>query len=68
MLSILGYRVISGRGEHCKNVQFTNNAKCFLLQKANLPICIHNGKSYYRALAKKGAVGSPMNPHYGDLV
>ena len=68
MLSILGDRVIRGSGVHCRNVQVTNNAKCFLPQKANLPICIHNGKSYYRALAKKCAVGSPMNLHYGDLV
>ena len=58
----------SDYGEGGANVQVTNNAKCFLLQKANLPICIHNGRSYYRAPAKKCAVGSPMNPHYGDLV
>ena len=68
MLSILGDRGIRGRGVHCGNVQVTNNAKCFLLQKANLPICIYNGRSYYRAPAKKCAVGSPMNPRYGDLV
>ena len=68
MQSILGYRVIRGRGVHCGNVQVTNNAKCFLLQKANLPICIHKGRSYYTAPAKKCSVGSPMNPHYGDLV
>ena len=63
-----GDRVIRGRWVHCGNVQVTNNAECFILQKANLPICIHSGRSYYKAPAKKRAVGSPMNPHYGDLV
>ena len=68
MLSVLGDRVIRGRGMHCGNVQTTNNANCFLLQKADLPVCIYNARSYYTALAKKGTVGSPMNPLYGDLV
>ena len=45
-----------------------NNANRFLFHKVNLPISIHDGRSFYAALCLSGAVGSAMNPHYGGLV
>ena len=38
-----GVKGIRGRRVHCGNVQVKNNANCFLFQKVNLPIFIHNG-------------------------
>ena len=38
------------------------------MQKASLPIFIHNGRNYFTAPTWKRAVGRPMNPHYVGLV